>query len=184
MISTLSLDIKNNGDCGNFRITDSSYYNPTLPITCVHLLIKTPVSGIPVEFEVEPYFSSVFNNANLNIQNTTNDCLTVLPDGIYYIKYSINPNDRIYVEYNYLQNCIQIQNFIELSCKTFSSKCNYTYKEYKAKLKELDEIKELIDGAKYLVDYCNNPEDGMLMYNEANSLISKYKVNGNCSNCG
>jgi len=187
MKSTLSLDITNNGDCKSFRITDSSYYNPTIPVTCIHLLIKTPVNSIPVEFEYEaPYFSSVFNTANLKIQNPSslNECVDILPDGVYYIKYSINPNDRIYVEYNYLHNCSLLQMFISAYCNILSQKCNLTQKEFEDEIKKLTHIKELIDGAKYLVEYCNKPDEGMDLYNEALKLLNKNNSNGRyCSSC-
>jgi hypothetical protein len=183
MISTLALDITNNGDCSNFRIKDSSYYNPNLPITCVHLAILPPTAKVPVEFEVSPYFDSVFNTANLKIQTAVNDCLTSLPDGIYYIKYSINPNDRIYVEYNYLHNCNQYSKFIENVCKTMSNKCNFTKLEYHEKIEEIQHIKTLIDSSKYLVEYCDNPEEGMRLYDEVNNLLNSYKHDAICKNC-
>lgn len=184
MVSTLSLDIENKGDCNNFRITDSSYYNPNLPVTCGHLIVLTPGSTIPVEFEVNPYFTSTLNANTLKIQDDVPDeCLNALPDGIYYIKYSINPNDRIYVEYNYLHNCAQYQKFIDLNCKVFANRSIYTQKEYHQKLKELDEIKTLIDSSKYLIEFCGNPEEGACLYEEVNKLINKFKVDVFCQNC-
>ena len=184
MVSNLSLDIENKGDCTFFRITDSSYYNPNLPVTCGHLNIKTPGCATPVEFEVEPYFSSVFNSVNLKLQTgTLNDCINYLPDGIYYIKYSINPNDKIYVEYNFLQNCAQYEKYITLVCKMYSEKCNYTTKEYNIKVAELENIKEMITSAKYLVEFCGNPEAGVCLYNEANELIKNFKTNVHCKDC-
>lgn len=182
MISTLSLRIDNKGDCTNFRITDDSYYNPKLPITCGRLVIIPPNKN-KVEFEVEPYFSTTFNAANLKIQNEPYECLDSLPEGIYFINYSINPNDRIFVNYYYLHNCAQYQKFINLVCSTFSNRCNFTKKEFNEKLEELMQIKKIIDSSKYLVEYCNNPEEGMDLYKEADLLLSKYKVDVICTNC-
>lgn len=184
MISTLALDISNSGDCGNFRIKDSSYYNPTIPVTCAQLQIIQPTSKIPVEFEIEsPYFDLVFNTANLNIQTNPRDCLNSLPDGIYYIKYSINPNNKLYVEYNYLHNCNQYSKFIQLVCKTYSNKCNFTKSEYISKIEEIQNLKSMIDSSKYLVEICNNPEEGMNLYNEINSILDKYQIDAICKNC-
>lgn len=184
MVSSLSLDIGNKGDCKNFRITDSSYYNPAITTTCAHLEIKTPGSAIPVEFEVVPYFSSVFNAVTLKLQpESMNECLNYLTDGIYYIKYSINPNDKIYVEYNYLHNCYQYEQYIALICKVYAEKCNYTQKQYNDKINELEKIKEMITSAKYLVENCENAEAGVCLYNEANELIKNFNINVHCKDC-
>jgi hypothetical protein len=182
MVSTLSLEIENKGDCKNIRITDSSFYNPLLPVTCMQLQVKTPGNTVPVEFELEnPYFTTVLNANNLKIQdNVPNECLESLPDGIYYIKYSINPNNKLYVEYNYLHNCGQYAKYIDLVCDLFSEKCLMTNNQYLEKTKELAKIKSLIDSSKYLIEYCGNPEGGVDLYNEANELLNKFKSNVFC----
>lgn len=185
MISSLSLDIENKGDCKTIRVTDSSYYNPNLPVTCIRLGVKVPGSTELVEFELEDkYFTTTLNANNLKIQdNVPNECLNALPDGIYYIKYSINPNDKIYVEYNYLHNCSQYSKYIDLVCQVYSEKSNYSIKEYNQKVDELRHIKELMDSAKYAIEYCNNPEGGVCLYNEANELINNFKLHVFCKNC-
>lgn len=183
MISTLSLEISNTGDCGNFRIKDSSYYNPSLPVTCIHLEILPPTAKVPVEFEMTTYFDAVFNTANLKIQTNSRECLNSLPDGIYYIKYSINPNNKLYVEYNYLHNCNQYDKYIDLVCKTFSNKCNFTKSDFSSKIEEIQNLKTMIDSSKYLVEICGNADEGMRVYDEINSLLDKYKSDAVCKNC-
>ena len=185
MISTLSLDIENKGDCKTIRVTDSSYYNPNLPVTCIRLGVKVPGSSTLVEFELEDkYFTLTLNANNLKIQNDVpSECLDYLPDGIYYIKYSINPNDKIYVEYNYLHNCAQKEKYIGFLCQLYEEKCNLTIKQYSEKLEELMHIKELMTSAKYLIEFCGNPEGGVCLYNEARDLLNKFNIYAFCKNC-
>lgn len=183
MISTLALEITNKGDCSFFRIKDSSYYNPNLPITCGHLVILPPTKTVPIEFEVEPYFDITLNTANLKMQSSATECLNSLPDGVYYIKYSINPNAKLYVEYYYLHNCNQYSKFIDSVCKTFANKCDFTKKEYQEKIEEIQYLKTLIDSSKYLVESCDNKEEGLRLYDEITYLLNKYKHDDTCKNC-
>ena len=183
MITTLSLDINSKNDCNNFVITDTSFYNPNLPIECVTLEI-TPPGCNSVYFTVLPGFSTSYNGALLGLQNVNSpECLSPLPDGIYYIKYSINPNDKIYVEYYYLHNCNQRKDYISKACKLYSSKCDLTLKEYNEKLKELSEINDLMKTSQYLIEYCNKAELGSKLYQEITDKLSKFNIYGKCSNC-
>ncbi len=183
MITTLSLDIINKGNVNNFRITDSSDYNPNLPVTCGLLEIKPPGATHSVYFDMLPDFTKVFNASNLHIQLASNYAsLLPLPDGIYYIKYSINPADHLYVEYYYLHNATQYQKYIDKCCELHSSKCSLSKKEYATKVKELRDIKDMIDSSKYLVEWCDKSESGQDMYDEINNALDNYKLYG-CTNC-
>lgn len=183
MISTLSLEIENKGNCNNFRIIDTSNYNPNLPITDGLLQITPPGNCASMYFNTLPNFSKVFNASNLQIQLATNyESLLPLPDGIYYIKYSINPTDKLYVEYYYLHNCNQYKKYIDKACELYSSKSNLSKKEYNEKLKELREIKDMIDSIKYLVEWCDKSELGSDTYEEINTKLENFYING-CTNC-
>lgn len=184
MITTLALDIESRNDCNYFVVTDRSYYNNNLPITCSLLEIKTPGNCNSVYFNVLPGFNTSYNASILKIQQASSyETLTPLPDGIYYIKYSIDPADQLYVEYNYLHNCAQYSEYISKSCELLSAKCDLTKKQFDEKLKDLETIKQLIDSSKYLVEYCNKPEEGVALYNDIKDQLNKFKVYGKCNNC-
>jgi len=183
MISTLSLDIINTGNLNSFRIMDNSDYNPNLPVTCALLEIKPPGKSQSIYFDMLPNFNKAFNASNLHIQLAANySSLLPLPDGIYYIKYSINPADQLYVEYYYLHNANQYKDYINKCCELYSSKCSLSKKEYNIKVKELRDIKDMIDASKYLVEWCDKSESGQDMYDEINNALDNFKIYG-CTNC-
>lgn len=183
MISTLSLEIENKGNCNNFRVTDSSNYNSKLPITCGTLEIKPPGNCSSVYFKMLPSFSKVFNASNLQIQLATKyENLLPLSDGIYYIKYSINPSDKLYVEYYFLHNCNQYKKYIDQATLLYEAKLELSKKDYNLKLKELQEIKDMIDTSKYLVEFCDKAESGKEMYDEINERLKYFNIYG-CQDC-
>ena len=184
MISTLALDIENKGDCNTFHITDSSLYNSALPVTCGILEVTPPGKCASVFFEPLPGFHLILNASLLKIQLATNyQSLGALPDGVYYIKYSINPNDKLFVEYYYLHDQKQYNTYIQAACSLFHSKCDMTKKEYSEKVKELGTIKTLIDSTRYLAMNCNDPEGAKELYAEVSEQLKKFKTDG-CTNCG
>lgn len=183
MISTLILDIENKGDSRTFHISDSSVYNDVLPVTCGILEIKPPGNCSSVYFERLPGFHLIVNASLLKLQLASHSSdLGPLPDGIYYIKYSINPNDKLYVDYYYLHNAQQYEEYIKAACSLFHSKFDLSKKDYAEKVKTLSSIKSLIDTAKYLGMYCEDPEGAKEVYNEAKEQLKKFNSDG-CNNC-
>lgn len=168
-------------DCRTLRLIDNSSYNPAIPVTCSILEITLPGKDCPVAFNVEKDFNTVFNSSLLGINKAT--CysdLIPLPEGVYKIKYSINPNTVLYEEYEYLRNCQQLDRYYKAVCSLFTSRCDISKKDFEEKRKKLIWIKELIDAAKYNVEECENSERGLELYDEANDLLSDF--NNNCCN--
>jgi len=184
MITNLSLDIENKGDCNVFHIVDTSFYNSNLPVNTGILEIKSPGLCNSVFFEPLNGFHLIVNSSLLRLQLATNyESLYPLPDGIYYIKYSINPNDQLFVEYNYLHNCNQYQKYIHAACSLYHAKKDYTKKEYAEKVRDLAKVKDMIDSSKYLAEYCEDSEGAKELYEEVNDQLEKLGYN-DCKNCG
>ena len=100
----LSLEVPEVANCEIFRIIDTSQYSDNISVDCAELLITPPGFNNPALIKVTPGFDLNINACALNIQTT--DCgseRTTLPDGIYIIRYSVAPNDKVYVEYNFLR---------------------------------------------------------------------------------
>lgn len=172
MTSELLLDFPDTGDVRTLRVNDSSFYNPNITVECGLLQVTAPGYIESINFDVDKAFSIVLNSSNLRLAKVKiyRD-LTALPDGIYTFKYSINPNERLWVEYDTLRVNNILQTYYSKLCavKILPSPNS---KEIKAKLKELREIKSFIDVAVAEVGVCGNRNRGMELYKYAQELLN------------
>lgn len=179
MISKLFVQEIKTDDCKILRLADNSFYNPALPVTNGILEVTPPGYDCPVIFNVDQYFNVGLNSTTLKINTGMADSqLGALPDGVYAIKYSIKPNNSLFVEYDMLRNCQQVHQYINEICKLFTAKCDLTKKDFECKRTKLIWIRELIDAAKYKVDECGERKEGLALYNEATNLLKE--LNKNC----
>jgi hypothetical protein len=186
----LSLEIPDTNNCTIFRVQDTSVYSENVPITCPTLEIVPPGfnQGVVIDIQVAPTttssFSYIFNSCILGLQTTgCGDTLQYLPDGVYYIRYSVSPNDKVFVEYKYLRVCQILNKYFNELCKLEMAACE-PHADVKEQLKELRLIKSFIDAAKAKVEYCHDIDKGneLLMY--ADKRLNKYMTNdGCCTNC-
>ena len=180
MISELLLNFDYSSSCKSFIIKDASIYNATLPITCGQLRVKTPGFTCEHTFETLPNFEIKVNLGNLGIQNVNDQgFLKALPEGNYEIRYSINPNDKLYVEYNYYNTCQLHNDYIKALCKFFNNKCDMNKKEQQNEIDKLFEISNLIDYAKIAAEECGDVKMADKLYNEAKEKLN----NHGCSTC-
>jgi len=162
----LSLEVPDTNNCQVFRIFDTSIYTEDLAVTCARLEITSPGFNEPVTIDVLPGFNLILNACTLGLQSS--GCGTTserLPDGIYVIRYSVSPNDRVYVEYHYLRVCQTLNKYFHELCELELSACE-PEADVKEDLAELRLIKSFIDAAKVKVEECDSPDQGMelLMY--------------------
>jgi hypothetical protein len=104
----LSLDIQQTNNCSIFRIYDTSIYTEDLEITCGTINITVPGFNNTYTLSVSPNFSYTVTACLIGLQ--TEGCGTsaqLLNDGLYTIEYSVSPNDKVYVKYNYLRTVVQ-----------------------------------------------------------------------------
>jgi len=138
----------------------------------------------------------VFNNSNNNISLNYNFSLALtacdlglqtencgneycdLSDGVYIIRYSISPNDVVYVEYNHLRVTNIMNKYKTTLCCIDINKNKLGYDNVKL-MKTLSDIRTYIDAAKAMVENCGRAQEGMAMYNYALSLLDKI----NCNYC-
>lgn len=178
----LSLEVPDTNNCSVFRIFDTSLYAEDIPVTCATLSITSPGFNTPVNIDVLPNFNLVLNGCTLGIQGSGCGVRSErIPDGIYMIRYSVSPNDKVYVEYNHLRVC-QITNkyFNELG-KLELAACE-PEADVKAQLEELQLIKGFIDAAKAKVEYSNSPHQGMDLLMYAQKRLDRFN-NNSCSTC-
>lgn len=174
MVSKLAIQEIPGNDCKYLRLVDNSVYNLSIPIENGILEITPPGYNCPVIFNVDPYFNTAFNSSVLKTSPpSASTQLFDLPDGIYKIKYSINPNSVLFVEYDLFRNCRQMCSYIRAICDLFSDRCELTKSKFEERRKKLIWIKELIDAAKYMVEEFGDCDAGLDLYNEANSLLKE-----------
>ncbi|NCD07637.1 MAG: hypothetical protein EOL97_16125 [Spirochaetia bacterium] len=178
----LSLDILDTACETVLKISDSSAYGQGLPVECTRLDVTLPGFYAPVYIEnLEPGFIENITMVTLGYQNANADSLNSFSDGIYTIKYSVAPNDKVYVIYYHLRTtCISNEYYREL-CKLQLAECEPS-KEIQQKLKDLRYIKMLIDAAKAKAEYCNSTNQAIDMLAYARKMLSKYQ-SGSCITC-
>jgi hypothetical protein len=170
----------------SITIQDISVYAELIPISCPTLQILVPgfVLATTVNEDTQPVplapqFIRTFTACDLNLQSescgTRFDCL---PDGIYVIRYSVSPNDLVYVEYNHLRMVQSLQKWNDKLCELDLAPCDPPETK-KLIFAELMEIKGYFDAAKNAVENCLNPNKGTELFNYANKRLDKL----NCQTC-
>lgn len=178
----LSLEVPDTLNTKILRVQDTSIYNPQIAATCQLLQVTLPGFNTPVQFtdqQIQPGFSLNLTACNLQIQNAgCGTTYTDLPDGIYIIKYSVAPNEIVYVEYNHLRVTAALNKIQSVYCGLDLGTCDPPAKK-KETLEKIRLIQQYIKSAKALVEYCHQPSKGMDQYNYAMKLLSKLT----CSTC-
>lgn len=174
--SILSLRFPDLTNEGILLIEDTSTYNPDITPTCPNLQITPP--GYKTPASIDPLttgFRLVLNSCTLGI-SSPGDCSTNLPniqDGPYYIRYSISPNDKVYVEYWYMRTVKAMNRWNELLC-ALKIPCCLPDQEMVYAIQQLYLIRAFIDSAKVTVEECgHNIQEGVNQLRYANALMAK-----------
>ena len=169
----LSLELPTVSNCEILSVKDTSQYAEELSIDCGELLITTPGYTVPVLIKLNPNFNLNLNGCLLGTQ--TENCgtmRTALADGVYIIKYSVAPTNKVYVEYNHLRTTNLLKLYYETLCHIDVNDCE-PHSERKDLIDEIKYIRTLIDAAVAKVEYCNSPGEGMDLYNYAKKRLQK-----------
>jgi hypothetical protein len=179
MISRLSFDIIDTHDFKTLGIVDTSWYNPLITIETPTIEILPPgyVNAVSPFFMVKAL--NVYNSNGVGITKAScEEELVDLPDGLWKVKYSICPNDKLFIEKFFLRTdklrCRYNQAFLTLDLK---NECEYR----EDKMKKLNEIELYIKGAIAAAND-QNAKDAHDFYQKADKLLSKYsdQVGGLC----
>jgi hypothetical protein len=170
----LELEVVFDNNPKSFAIHDISEYHDKIAIEFGVLEITPPGFETAEIFNVKPFFKTKFNASVLNINKAkTYKSLADLPDGIYSIKYSIKPNKKTMIEYDYFRNTLQIQRYASIACALMTEKCQLSLEDYTKRKRELVETKFLIDSAKFLAEECGKPREAIRIYKEADEKLKK-----------
>lgn len=170
----LSLDIQQTNNCSIFRIYDTSIYTEDLEITCGTINITVPGFNKTYTLSVSPNFSYTVTACLIGLQ--TEGCGTsaqLLNDGLYTIEYSVSPNDKVYVQYNYLRTCQFLDTYYRYLCQLEMAACE-PQPDVRAQLEELRLIKSFHDAAKAKAEHCNDVTAAMELFNYAKRRLNRF----------
>jgi hypothetical protein len=180
---TLGLDIPDTACDNILKIVDSSAYGQGMTPTCLRLDVTVPGFTNPayITEDLTPGFTVNLTAIDLGLQPTSNTVLATLPDGLYTVKYSVSPNDKVYIEYYHLRMTSLLTKYFSEICKIQLATCEPTA-EQKQKMDDLRYIRMLMDAAKAKAEYCHATTQAVDMYNYACKLLAKYQT-GCCLTC-
>lgn len=151
-------------------IVDISKYPTGFNIVSPTLAMIVP--GYPErQFLFDPQSVNIFNSTTLKITCSTEDCALVpLPDGIYTIKYAINPAFK----YNISKTILRVDQLYEKFDERFLSLELFTCDGQLRRNKQmiLDDAEEYIQGAISAANRCAN-DLAIELYRKASKLLDK-----------
>lgn len=175
----LSLEIPTVSNACVFKIFDTSVYSPLVGIFRPLLYVTLPGYKYANEVSFVPNSAPTLTACDLGLQ--TESCGTSyvnLPDGIYVVKYSVDPECKVFVEYNHLRITCALNQYEKILCNIDVADCDPPAK-VKERLRELRLIGMYLNAAKAKVEVCHRNQEGMTLFNYAVKLLNKF----DCKNC-
>ena len=180
----LSLDMPNTLNTCILRVVDTSTYDPSLTPGSLTLDILAPGYTNPVTYyPSSTEFNLSLTACDLGLQTT--NCTFVrnaIPDGVYAIRYSVAPNEYVYVEYNHLRITAALEIIQKILCCLDVPNCE-PIQPLKDKLRELNLLQTMLEAAKAKVEYCHTPSEGMAMYTYVTGKLTKLACGCGCGSC-
>ena len=183
-MNQLDITYHNTYNCKTLKIEDNSTYD-IYDVKNIILEVKAPGQTSYTAFYLnsKDWKSIVLNCNTLEIccVNRAED-LTNIPDGIYEIKYSIDPNTTSMVEFSHMRVCQIMSSYIKLLGLFLSNRSDITKINIDLIEKEFIEIKDTIDASVFAVEECLDNILGLELYSEAAKRINKLN-DGNFTSC-
>lgn len=170
----LALKIDDCYNDGIFLVKDISVYTSTIPVQCPELQILPPGYTTPSVLEVSSRFDLVLNACTMGIM-TANNCASgcpCLPDGIWWLRYTVAPSDKVYVTYNYLRITQAWNRLNNLLCQ-LPLDCTLPDQDLQYDIDNISRIREYLIAAQTNVNQLNKPEEGINEYRFAIQLMDK-----------
>lgn len=160
----LSLEIPETANAKLFRVIDTSSYSKDLAVECPTLQILSPGFNETRDVDALAGFNYILNACTLGVQTAGCDTTSAdLGDGIYVIRYSVSPNEYVYVEYNHLRMTQALNMYYEKLGEIDLGGYDPTDTQLEM-LGEMRLIKSMFDAAKAKVEYCHEPKEGYELF--------------------
>lgn len=175
----IQLEFPKTTNKGIFLIRDTSIYASSIPVNCAAIEILPPGYNTPSVIQVAPGFDLILNACTIGIlASGCSDHCPDLPDGVYQIRYSVSPSDKLNAEYKLLRD-IQFKNRLaKVMCEQGLGDFKPSA-EMDFQIAELQKITYYADTAVALVEDQNKTEEGMDVFRYAISKLAKFS----CSTC-
>lgn len=182
MISKLNLNIIDTHNFKTIGVLDTSIYNEDIAIE--ENLIQITPPGF--KYAASPFFMvrglNIYNSNNVGLTKAScEEELIDLPDGLWKIKYSICPSDKLFIEKVFLKTdkiqCLFTQAFLNLE---FS---NDSTEDFKYKTKKLNEIDLFIQGAIAAANKADYKLSSQLYKKAHNNLAEFIELSGKSCSC-
>ncbi len=182
MISKLSFNVIDTHNFKTLGIVDTSWYNPDITVETPTLEVYPPGFA----YAASPYFMikalNIYNSNGLGLTKAScEEELIDLPDGLWKVKYSICPNDKLFIERFFLKTdklqCKYTQAFLNLDLSAVDSDTELK------KRRNLEDIELFIQGA---ISASNNQNAKLAsdLYKKADTMLNLYLGNYERGVCG
>ena len=152
-------------------------YDSNLPYKNGLVEVVPPGFTRPLVFRVQKNFTLILNSNLLKLNQASFSTLPELIDGVYRIKYSIDPNKEVNVEYYYFRNVKLINNYHLHLAELVKNKHRFTTKQYEERKKEMLWVAQMIKTSKYMAEELLDVRSAMELYNAS---YEKLKDIGKC----
>lgn len=162
----LDISILNTYNSNVLSVADVSFYPLNYQVNNPYIEITPP--GFPKATVIfNPKALNVFNSLTLG---TSEGCIVPLPDGIYQIRYSIQPNYQIFVEKSYLRIDQLMEKYDSAFLKLDINECDTKIKNM-LRIR-LEEIEWYIQSAMAAANKCND-KLAFELFTKANKFLDK-----------
>jgi hypothetical protein len=169
MPTTLNILVVPTYDLNTLNIVDASTYDTTPTGPSIEITVPG-FNVVNIPFNINDY--NIFTSASLQI--TATGVNQPLPDGVYYLKYSITPAYENYVEKSFMRVDKLQQKFDEAFMKLDMMECDRAIKT-QSKV-ELNSIYFFIQGAIAAANNCATVLANKL-YNQADKALTTFMKN-------
>jgi hypothetical protein len=153
-------------------IADASTYPATPPVSSPTIEIDVPGFGlVSLPFNINDF--NIYTTASLGI-TSVGDALLPLPDGVYYIKYSVAPAYQNFVQKTIMRVDQLQEKFDSAFMKLDMMECDAAIR--KQQMVDLNSIYYFIQGSIAAANNCA-VDTANKLYNQANRMLNQFIAN-------
>jgi len=177
MATTLDFLVINTYSPLTLGIADTSVYD--IPVVSPTIAITLPNTTVPVSLPFTPNDFNIFNSTTLGLTDV-GEPLVALPDGVYYIAYTINPALTYNVQHSIMRTEKIQEKFDNAFMKLDMMECDLAIRT-QAKV-QLNSIWYMIQGSIAAANNCAIDTANKL-YVQANTMLDNF-IRNNCGCTG
>jgi hypothetical protein len=153
-------------------IADASTYPPAPPVSAPTIEIDVPGFGlVSLPFNINDF--NIYTSASLGI-TAVGDPLLPIPDGVYYIKYSVAPAYQNFVQKTIMRVDQLQEKFDSAFMKLDMMECDAAIR--KQQMVDLNSIYYFIQGSIAAANNCA-VDTANKLYNQANRMLNQFIAN-------